>query len=130
MGKATLTTTITTITTLTTKITTLESTEAGQAGALKTVNDEIDDIIARLAILDILLKKEEKEFNDIVPKDRKYTKDPFGSFLNEYGISTTNRNLLVVGNYRECVKDANKVAACKNFNDYSSGALKKLRRGF
>merc|ERR1711957_631101 len=62
-------------------------------GALKTVNDEIDDIIARLAILDILLKKEEKEFNDIVPKDRKYTndaifyysqlleypKDPFGS---------------------------------------------------
>jgi len=142
--KATLTTTITTITTLTTKITTLESTEAGQAGALKTVNDEIDDIIARLAILDILLKKEEKEFSDIVPKDRKYTndaifyysqlleypKDPFGSFLNEYGISTTNRNLLVVGNYRECVKDANKVAACKNFNDYSSGALKKLRRGF
>lgn len=143
--KATLTTTITTITTLTTKITTLESTAAGHAAALQKVNDEIDDIIARLVILNKLLKQEEKELNAIVPKDQTWTQsaidyyaqllaypqDVFGSFLNEYSISPANRKQLVVVNYRECVKDAARVVACKEANDYSSGALKKkLRRGF
>ena len=137
--KATLTTTITTITTLTTKITTLESTAAGHAAALQKVNDEIDDIIARLVILNKLLKQEEKELNAIVPKDQTWTQsaidyyaqllaypqDVFGSFLNEYSISPANRKQLVVVNYRECVKDAARVVACKEANDYSSGALKK-----
>jgi len=142
--KATLQTTITEITTLTTKITTLEATEAGQAAALKKMNDDIDDIIGRLVILNVLLKKREKELSEIVPKDKKYTddaiyyysqlleypKDIFGSFLQEYSISTKNRNDIIVANYKECNKVANNVAACKFANDFSSQTLKKLRRGF
>merc|ERR1712032_199425 len=63
------TTTITEITTLTTQITTYETTEAKKSAELQNINDQIDDIIARLAILNKQLKKEEKDLLATRPAD-------------------------------------------------------------
>merc|ERR1712032_1583789 len=141
--KAKLTTTITEITTLTTQITTYETPEAKKSAELQNINDQIDDIIAQLAILNKQLKKEEKDLLATRPTDisqiqsslnqalkaMQYPQRAPEIFLEEYALAAGDKSTIVQANYRDCLPQENKVFPCSTANSKSS-KVKKLRRSF
>jgi len=142
--KAILQTTVTEITTLTTKITTLESTEATKSAELSKINDQIDDILAQLAVLKTQLKKEEKDLNATKPTDVSQLQSSLAQqlnaimypqltperFLEEYALAPGQGFEIVTKNYNECKPLASKVNNCFFANSKSSRVQKKLRRSF
>jgi hypothetical protein len=141
--KAKLSTTVTEITTLTTKITTLETTEATKSAELSKINDQIDDIIAQLAILNAQLKTEEKDLLATRPTDisqiqsnlnvqlqaMQYPQRAPERFLEEYAIASGDRPAIVQANYKDCLPQENKIFACYGANMKKS-KVAKLRRSF
>jgi hypothetical protein len=143
--KITLQKTITEITTLTTKETTLEQQISVKSAALSTLNDEIDDIIAKLAILTAQLKKEEKDLEATRPTDVsqletslkqsllkcQYPQRAPERFLEEFAMSSGKKPEIMGDNYRDCNATENKLFDCSTAN-MKKGQLnkRKLRRGF
>ena len=142
--KATLQTTITEINTLTTKITTYEKEESVKSGELSTINEQIEEIIARLVILNANLKKQEADLAATKPTNTSqyqssinqalltvtYPQKSPQRFLEEYSISSGSKYTIVEANYRECIMNEAKVDQCWTANSRSSSVKRKLRRGF
>jgi hypothetical protein len=142
--KATLLTTITEINTLTTKESTLEVSEANKSAALQKINDQIDDVISKLVLLNIQLKKEEKELSGIKPTNTVQITSNMNSalsmvtypqlsperFLEEFTNSDAAKYKTVKDSYAFCVKDITKVQQCMEANMNTNSIQRKLRRSF
>lgn len=139
-----LSTTVTEINTLITKEKTYQQEEAVKSASLSTVNDQIDDLIAKLKVLIEQLKKEEKELNDLKPTDITQIQSTLNAallnvqypqrnpqrFLEEYAIAAGNKFTIVTDNYKNCKQDNNLLQQCMMANMQSSSIKKKLRRSF
>merc|ERR1712070_1291913 len=137
--------TIKEITVLTTQETTLEQQISVKSATMSTLNDEIDDIIAKLAILTAQLKKEEKDLAATRPTDEtqletslkqrllkcQYPQRAPERFLEEFAMSSGNKPTIMADNYRDCNATENKLFDCSTAN-MKKGQLnkRKLRRGF
>lgn len=142
--KVTLKKTIKEIITITVQETTLEQTISVKSAALSTVNDEIDDIIAKLAILTSQLKVEEKGLAETRPTDIsqlqsslkqsllkvQYPQRTPERFLEEFTISSGTKPQIVGDNYRDCNATEAKLFDCSTANLKSSKVKRKLRRSF
>ena len=142
--KAELSKTIMEITVLTSTIKSMEQQESVKSAALSNINDEIDDIISKLVILNATLKKEEASLQATKPTDISqlqialrealnlvtYPQNAPERFLEEYSIRHQDKFKIIQDNYRECVKDAQKIDKCWSANSMSSRVHRKLRRGF
>lgn len=136
--------TITEINTLTTQETTYIKEESVKSASLSNVNDQLDDLIARLKILIEQLKREEKELNNLKPTDIseqqgalkaallkvQYPQNNPKRFLEEYAISVPQKTTVVNDNYKYCKQDNNQITQCQAANLNGWQVKKKLRRGF
>lgn len=142
--KASLMKTITEINTLTTQESTLETQEATKSADLQKVNDKIDEVIAKLVLLNAQLKKEEKELNAIKPTNTEELNSNMNSalsmvtlpqlnperFLEEFTNSEATKLKTVKDSYQFCVKDITKVQQCMEANMNTNSIQRKLRRSF
>ena len=142
--KAKLQIVITEINTLTQTETTLRKEESVKSAALTTVDDQINDLIGKLAVLNKQLKNEELSLNQTKPTDitsLQYTlkssllnvqfppKSP-ERFLEEYSIASGQKFQYVQENYNNCVQKENLLQQCMMATFKSSQIKKKLRRSF
>ena len=136
--------TITEITTLTTTEKTLEKEESVKSASLSSINDQIDDMITRLALLNKQLKGEEASLKATKPTDLTQLNSVLKSallnvqfppkspdrFLEEYSIAQASKFKIVTDNYNFCKQDATLIQQCGMATFGSSQIKKKLRRSF